>query len=93
MPEPEELLKLMLPAVVPLWIHELKNLPWSEITQIAAEASQYIATHGDTLMYKTKGTTGKAFTQLAKGIAALSFVPGGVKIFGLHFEARHEGPQ
>lgn len=94
MPErAEELLKLMLPAAVPLWIHQLKDLPWSEITKLAAESSQFIATHGDTLMYKTKGTTGQAFNHLAKGIAALSFVPGGVKIFGLHFEARHEGAE
>lgn len=94
MPEhAEELLKLMLPAAVPLWISELKGLPWPEITKLAAEASQYIAEHGDALMYKTKGTTAKAFNQLAKGIAALSFVPGGVKIFGLHFEARHEGAE
>jgi len=94
MPErPDELLKIALSAAVPLWITEFKNLPWPEVSKIAADASQYIAEHGDALMYKTKGTTAKAFNHLAKGIAALSFVPGGVTMFGLHFEARHEGAE
>jgi hypothetical protein len=30
---------------------------------------------------------------LAKGLAALSFVPGGVKVFGLHFESKFGEPE
>lgn len=86
-----ELLKISLSAAVPLHIAEMKSLPWAEVSRIASEASQFIAEHGDALMYKTKGVTAKAFNHLAKGLAALSFVPGGVKFLGMHFEARHEG--
>lgn len=91
--EPSELLKMSLSAAVPLWIAQFKDRPWKEISQIASEASQFIAEHGDDILFKSKkrGATAQAFNHLAKGIAALSFVPGGVKIFGLHFEARHEG--
>lgn len=92
MPEgASELLKISLSAAVPLWIAELRGLPWSEISRMAGEASQYIAEHGDALMYKTKGVTSKAFNHLARGLAALSFAPGGVKFLGMHFESRHEG--
>lgn len=87
--ETEALLKIALQTAVPLWIQEFKQKSWDEIQRISTEASEFLAEHGDALMYKQKGTTAKAFNHLAKGIAALSFVPGGVKTFGLHFESVH----
>ena len=65
---------------------------WDEIKKIAEDASQMIAEHGDNILFKAKkkGESAKAFNALAKGIAALSFVPGGVKIFGMHFESKLE---
>lgn len=86
-----ELLRMSLSTAVPLWIVEFKQLPWEKLERIATEASQYIAEHGDDILFKSKkkGDTAKAFNQLAKGVAVLAFVPGGVKTLGLHFEALH----
>lgn len=89
----DDLLKTMLSAAVPLWIMEFKNLPWAQVSKIASDAGQFIAEHGDALMYKQKGVTKDAFNHLAKGIAALSFAPGGVKTMGMHFESRHEASE
>lgn len=80
---------MALSTAVPLWIHEFKQRPWQEIQELATEGSQFLGEHGDALMYKQKGTTAKAFNYLAKGVAALAFVPGGVNTFGMHFEAVH----
>lgn len=87
----DELLKIHLMTAVPLYIEQFRNLPWQEIDRIAKESSQIIAEKGDLIMFKgKKGESAKAVNALAKGIAALSFVPGGVKVFGLHFESRLE---
>jgi hypothetical protein len=50
--------------------------------------SYYLGSHGDDLLFKSKkaGDTAKVFNILADGLARLSFVPGGVDIFGMHFE-------
>lgn len=89
------LLSISLSAAVPLWIEELRHLPWSEIETLAKECSQVIAEKGDIIQYRSpkQGETAKAFNSLAKGIAALSFAPGGVKVFGMHFEAKYDGPK
>ena len=89
MSDATELLKISLSAAVPLWIQELQGFTWAEILKMADEAATIIASQGDTLMYKTKGKTRETFNQLAKGLAALSFAPGGVTFLGMHFEARH----
>jgi hypothetical protein len=49
-----------------------------------------IANSGDIILYKSskKGETARAFNDLAKAIALLSFSPLGIDIFGLHFEAK-----
>lgn len=36
---------------------------------------------------KRKGETADAFNHLAEGIACLAFAPGGVRLFGSHWEA------
>lgn len=86
----KELLRISLSAAVPLWIMEYERLPIEEILALAPEASQYIAEHGDVIMYRgaRKGETARAFNELAKGLAILSFAPGGVKFLGMHFEAK-----
>lgn len=86
-----EVLSLTLLAAVPLWIEDLKRLPFSDVCKLAQDCAQMIAEKGDVLMFgsKTKGEQAAAFNSVAKGIAALSFVPGGVKIFGSHWEAKH----
>jgi len=85
------LLKTMLPMAVSLNIMEFQKRPWSELQQIATHASQYVAEKGDNILFKSakKGDTAKAFNELAKGVAVLAFAPGGVTLFGQHFEATH----
>ena len=85
------LLKLSLEAAVPLWIDKLQKQPWSTVMARKDEAAQIIAEKGDIILYRSKkvGETAKAFNSLAEGVAILAFAPGGVKVFGLHFEAKH----
>ena len=83
------LLSSTLQLAVPLWIERLRGAPWEHVERRARECSQVIAEHGDNLLFrsKKKGDTAEAFNRLAEGIACLSFCPGGVKIFGEHWEA------
>jgi len=81
-----------LSAAVPLWIAEARR--WSESEREAArrECLQVIAERGDEILYRStrKGRSAEAFNALAKAVALLAFAPGGVRVFGLHFEARPE---
>lgn len=81
----------VLQVAVPLWIDELRQrADLGEYISAAAPAiSQLIAERGDRLLYRSKreGETAEVFNRFAEGIALLSFVPGGVTIFGLHFES------
>lgn len=85
------LLQGMLAIAVPGEVERMQRLPYDEVLAVAAESAQYIAEHGDIILYRGKkpGETGKAFAALARGVAALSFSPGGVTVFGEHFEATH----
>ncbi len=78
----------LLEVAVPMRIAELRTLPEGQRQALAAEAGQYIAEHGDELMYRSKkGRAAAAFNQLATGLAALAFVPGGVSFAGMRWEA------
>jgi hypothetical protein len=48
-----------------------------------------LTVHGDDLYFRSKkwGETAKRFDQVAEIIAVLSFSPGGLTVFGMHFEA------
>ena len=83
------LLSSTLQLAVPLWIDQLRRQPWEYIQQRAEVCSQVVAEKGDIILFKSekKGETAKAFNHLAEGLACLAFVPGGVKIFGGHWEA------
>jgi hypothetical protein len=87
------LLQAALSAAVPLNIAVFQMRPWTELEQLAKEAAQVVAEKGDRILFRSKkrGETAAAFNKLAEGIAVLAFAPGGVKVFGLHFEARHPG--
>jgi hypothetical protein len=87
----QELLVAALSAAVPLWIEQLRRLPLADILARARELAQVIAEHGDVILYRGKktGESAKAFNALAEGIACLAFAPGGVRAFGMHFEAEH----
>jgi hypothetical protein len=70
---------------------ELEKLPFAEVQARAQECAHIVAEKGDLIMFrsKKKGKTAAVFNKLAEGIACLSFVPGGVKIFGMHFQSHH----
>lgn len=84
------ILKSCLSAAVPLWILSFKDKTFSELQAIADECTPILTEHGDDILFqsKKKGGSALAFNALAKSIACLSFAPGGVDTFGLHFEAR-----
>lgn len=93
------LLQASLGCAVSLWIDKLKSVSWAELEQRRARCAEIIAHHGDNILYRSKkvGETAEAFNALAEAVAILSFVPGGVKVFGLEFksyhpEGKHNGP-
>lgn len=85
----EELLKIHLEAAVPLRIWELQDKSWEELQPLAKKASQVIAERGDYIMFRgKKGRSAEAVNELVTALAIGSFVPGGVKFLGLHFESK-----
>jgi hypothetical protein len=89
-----KILKEFLQTAVPLWIIRFKGLPWEELQQIMKESERILEESGELAVFAQvkKGQTAQAFNAVARAIAALSFVPGGLDIFGLHFETKHEDP-
>lgn len=89
---PEETpLALTLALAVPLLIAEMAQHggPTAEdYTRVASYADD-LAFHGDDLLYTSRkpGETARRFQQVAEAIAVLAFCPGGITVFGLHFEA------
>lgn len=92
----ESLLRTSLQAAVPLNAMTLADRSWDELLEMARESSQIVAEKGDIILYRSSkageaGETAHAFNALARGIAILSFAPGGVTIFGDHYD--YPGPQ
>ncbi len=87
----DNLLAMSLSAAVPLWALKLRQRPWAEIQARLPKLGQVIAEKGDVILFrsKKKGETAAAFNALAEAIAALSFAPGGVTLFGQHWESQH----
>ena len=78
----------LLEVAVPLKIADLRTYPEDQRMVMARQAGQYIASHGDDLMFRSKkGKSAEAFNQLATGLAALAFCPGGVSFAGMRWEA------
>ncbi|MBI5529371.1 MAG: hypothetical protein HY897_23850 [Deltaproteobacteria bacterium] len=80
---------------VTLWIHDLQQRPWAEVEkemETIREFGKELAEHGDDLLYRSKkpGRTADLFNQTAKAVALLSFLPGGVILFGTHWESHHK---
>lgn len=74
----EFLLAISLDASIPFHILESLGLSWDEKLSRARQCADIIAEHGDVILFRGKGTA-DAFNKLARGIALLSFAPGGVK--------------
>jgi hypothetical protein len=83
-----EVLRIALSAAVPLHVMELQRLSWAEVSASAKACGDIIAEKGDVLQFrgKKRGESAKAFNALARGLAALSFAPGGVTFLGDHYE-------
>jgi hypothetical protein len=88
-----DLLKLSLEIAVPIWIDQLRNSTFEERAARARRCAEVVGPKGDIILYRsqTKGETTEAFNRLAEGIACAAYQPGGIKVFGLRFEA-HQGP-
>jgi hypothetical protein len=85
---PTALLRSTLQIAVPLWMHEVRRLPEEERIASAHGIADVIASKGDVLQFGgKKGEAAKAFNELARGLAILSFAPGGVWFLGDHWEA------
>lgn len=76
---------------VPLWIERCKSVPFDQLQAKVQNASDELGSKGDELLFKSKkkGESARLFNLYAESVAVLSFVPGGVTIFGHHFEAIH----
>jgi hypothetical protein len=87
----ETLLAQTLALAVPLLITEIaqRGGPTDEDYARIASYTDDLAVHGDDLLYASRkpGETARRFQQVAEAIAVLSFCPGGITVFGLHFEA------
>ena len=86
-----DLLSTMMQAAVLLKIEQLKDKggPADADMKKAQETSDMLGERGDILICGggTKGDRAELFNRTAHAIAMLAFVPGGVDIFGAHFEA------
>jgi hypothetical protein len=86
-------LAIALSAAVPMAIDEMKKLSWEERQSLARECQGIMIRKGESILYAgAKGDTATAFAAWARGIAILSFCPGGVDVFGMHFETKEEKP-
>lgn len=85
------LLRTMLAVAVPFWVERLKRVPFSKLLERAPELGQFIAEKGDILQFKSKkkAESGEAFNKFAEAITILSFMPGGVEMFGDRYEHTH----
>lgn len=85
----EALLAAALGAAVPLWVDQIIREDWPDDRRRreADECSTVVASKGDIIMFRgaKKGETATAFNALAKGVALLSFSPGGVVAFGTRY--------
>jgi hypothetical protein len=93
------LLSISLSAAVPLCIAEYlsRGGPQQDDVERARRFAHTLAEKGDILLYRGRkpGQTSEVFNGLADALAILAFCPGGVKVFGLHFQADYphrEGP-
>lgn len=90
-------LAIAMSAAVPLQIMRLeeKGGPTDEDMKKAQEVSGKLGERGDVLLFGggKKGEVADLFNGTAHAIAVLAFVPGGITIFGQHFEAKKNGGQ
>lgn len=77
---------------VPLMILDLMegDGPTADCLELTRKRSEKILRNADDFLYGGKGA-GEMLIQLTEAIAVMSFLPGGIKIFGFHWQAVHWG--
>ena len=85
-------LSIALSAAVPLHIAELKAKGGPDAADLkkAQELSQILGERGDILLFGggKKGEAADQFNRVAMALAVLAYCPGGVTLFGGHWEAK-----
>ncbi len=83
------LIRCTLSALVPIAIFDLQQMggPTEYHLEEAQKFGFVLGEKGDSLLYYVKGQTGKMMGRFCEAVAILAFCPGGVTVFGLHFEA------
>ena len=86
------LLSSALSVTVPLYLAEFQQrggIIKKDIDRVQSYLKD-LTEHGDDLYFRSQkqGETAARFDQVAEIIAVLAFSPGGITIFGLHFDAR-----
>ena len=85
-------LPIALSAAVPLWIMEIEACGGPTVEDLISSRAfaETLGERGDILQFRggKPGETAKLFSQAARAIAILSFCPGGVTLFGEHWEAK-----
>lgn len=82
-----------LAMAVPLQISQLaaRGGPTDTEWAFARQWADTLAEKGDVLLYgEKKGETAKLFAEFANAVAVLAFAPGGITIFGQHFEYKEK---
>ena len=83
-------LTISLSAAVPLRIMELirNGGPSQEDFERITSYQEDLTAHGDDLYFRNanNNATATRFNQVADAIAVLSFLPGGITAFGMHFD-------
>lgn len=84
-----ELMMIHIEMVVPLMTYEISQRGGIQEWQLeqVSEYADLLGGQGDALQYYVKGQSGKMMNILCECLAILSFMPGGVKFSGLHFES------
>lgn len=87
-----ERFRLTLATAVPICIADLQKIggPSDWHFEQAALFSDELGAKGDTLLYRVKGETARMMSRFCEVVAIMAFIPGGVKVMGLHFEAKTE---
>jgi hypothetical protein len=84
-------LAIALSASVPLYIMELESRggPNDEDLSSLLDIALLLGEQGDKLLYRSDkhGETARIYNQTARAIAILAFAPGGITVFGQHWEA------
>lgn len=91
LPASAHLMRSTLQLAVPLWAMRLRPVPFDRLVERAPTLAQVVAEKGDVAQFRgsKKGETAAAFNAIAEGLAILSFLPGGVRFMGDHYQNEH----